>query len=108
MAQPLRFIKKTLEGGRPQDELTPRLDPRYARGLRGSWTRKETEYTVAYQWRIDRIPRRDRNHEKSSPPPRTPQLHTPEESDRNRKESQPYQNVPQAAKGDQGPQNPFV
>ena len=47
MAQPLRFIKKILEGERSQDELTPRPDPYYAWGLEGSWTHKETEYTVA-------------------------------------------------------------
>ena len=53
--QPLCFIEKTLEGGRSQDELTPWSDPCYARGLKGSWTHKETKYMVTWRWRIDRI-----------------------------------------------------
>jgi hypothetical protein len=35
-------------------------------------------------------------------------MHTPEEFDRNRKESQPYQDVMWPAKGEQGPQSPSV
>jgi hypothetical protein len=41
---PSVLSKKTLEGGRPQDELTRQPNHRCARGLRGSWTLKETEY----------------------------------------------------------------
>ena len=33
-------------GDNHKDELTPRPDPYNARGLKGSWTRKETEYAV--------------------------------------------------------------
>ena len=43
---PSVLSKKMHEGGQLQDELTPRLDPCYARGLEGSWTRKETEYVI--------------------------------------------------------------
>jgi hypothetical protein len=99
MAQTLHFIKKMLEGRQSQDVLTPRSDPCYAWGLRG-WTHKEAEYTVAYERQIDRILGRDQNRDESFPTPRTPQLHTPEESGHNRKELQPYQDVPRAAKGE--------
>ena len=44
---PSVFIKKMLEGRRSQRRADPRSDPCYGRGLEESWTRKETERTVA-------------------------------------------------------------
>jgi hypothetical protein len=41
MVQPLRFLEKTLEGERSQDELAPRSDPCYVWGLRGLDSRRD-------------------------------------------------------------------
>ena len=96
MAQPLRFIEKTLEGGRSKNELTPRLDPYDGWGLEESWTHTKTEHTVIEQQTPKGVKIR-----KDLFSPTKSHGYTPEGSDLDERES-PSQVTPWAIKEGQG------
>ena len=52
---PSVYRKKCLRDDDHKDELSPRPDPYNVRGLKGSWTRKETKRAVAVRWQTGRI-----------------------------------------------------